>query len=120
VGADDESPERTLPEALDVRQVTLEDARHSVAAPDTVNAKGYVVSLVICPDDADCILPSGIEVAETPHPEESSDAILLGVDEPRQFVKGARYVLSLRVTNPAQESDHENLLSLIGYTRVQE
>ena len=114
--ASPEMPGRTLPEALDVRRVSLGEARGAVATPDTVNVAAYVVEHSICPENVNCLLPDGIVIAESPHPSRE-DVYRISVNSPRQFEKGHRYLISIDVSNPPAQNLDENLLHLIGYSR---
>ena len=120
VGSDEEADpvDRTLPEALEVREVAFEDIRRTVTAPDTVNIVGFVTNLVICPENVVCILPNGIEVAKESDPDRQSEAEFFAVSNPRQFTQGDRYLLSLRVLSRQGRNTDENRLNLIGYTRL--
>ena len=111
--------DRTVPEALDVRRVPLDTARHTLRRPDTVNVAVYVTDLKICPKGANCFLPDGIKIAETPDPEEGASR-LVGVPAPRQFAPGRRYLVSLAVASPSNPRREENRLDLVGYSRLEE
>jgi len=114
-----ESAERTLPGAFDVRRVALTDARRTVPAPDTVNVEAYVIELAICPENANCLLPDGIVIAERREPDEEGKTRRITVESPRQFVVGRRYLISLRVTDPSDRNLDENLLGIVGYSRIE-
>jgi hypothetical protein len=111
--------ERTLPEALDVRRVSLQDARQTVQAPDTVNVEAYVVDYAICPQDANCFLPDGIIIAERPNPSSSKNTRRISMTSPRQFERERRYVLSVRVFDPPDRNLDERALHLIGYSLLE-
>jgi len=111
--------DRTLPQALDAQRVSLGEARHTGATPDTVNVAAYVVKIEICPEGWNCLLPDGIVVAETPDPGRSGDTRRLFVRSPRQFVEGRRYLMSLEVAGPPAQNRDENTLDLIGYSRLE-
>lgn len=113
------SAERTLPDTLDARRVSLADARRAVATPDTVNVAAHVVDYKICPENANCLLTDGVIIADHPDPEEQENTRYIAVDSPRQFVKGDRYLMSLDVMNPRDRTVDENLLALIGYSRLE-
>jgi len=114
--ADAPLAERTLPEALDVRRVSLDEARQTVQVPDTVNVKAYVVDYAICPQHANCFLPDGIIIAEKPNPSSSENTRRITVATPRQFEKGGRYLMSFRVLDPPERNLDERTLDLIGYS----
>jgi len=118
-GSDSETAERTLPEALDTRRVSLADARRTIPAPDTVNVETYVIKLAICPENANCLLPDGIVIAESREPDDEGKTRRIAVEKPRQFVEGRRYLISLGVTDPADRNLDENLLEIIGYDRIE-
>ena len=119
IGSDSKSAERTLPEALDARRVSLEDARRTVTTPDTVNVEAYVIELAICPENANCMLPDAIIVAESPDPDVQEDTRRITVNSPRQFTEDRRYLMSVGVTNPPDRNADENLLDLIGYSLLE-
>lgn len=114
-----ESADRTLPEALDARRVSLGDARRTLAPPDTVNIAAYVVEYRICPEKANCLLPDGVVIAESRDPDDDGQTRRIAVEKPRQFVKGSRYLISLSVTSPSDRNLDENLLEIIGYSRIE-
>lgn len=118
-GSDSETAERTLPEALDTRRVSLADARRTIPAPDTVNVEAYVIKLAICPEDANCLLPDGIVIAESREPDDEGKTRRIAVEKPRQFVEGRQYLISLGVTDPADRNLDENLLDIMGYSRIE-
>lgn len=118
-GSDSEIAERTLPEALDVRRVSLENARRTVLTPDTVNVEAYVIKLVICPENANCFLPDGIIIAESREPDDDRKTRRIAVENTRQFVEGRRYLISLSVTDPSDRNLDENLLDIVGYSRIE-
>ena len=118
-GSDSEPAERTLPEALDARRVSLTDARRTVLAPDTVNVDAYVIKLAICPENTNCLLPDGIVIAESHEPDDDDKTLRISVEKPRQFVEGRRYLISLSVTDPSDRNLDENLLDIIGYSRIE-
>jgi len=118
-GSDSETAERTLPAALDARRVSLADARRTVPAPDTVNVDAYVIKLVICPENANCLLPAGTIMAESREPDDEGNTRHIPVRKPRQFVEGRRYLISLSVTDPSDRNLDENLLDIIGYSPVE-
>ena len=118
-GSDSETAERTLPEALDTRRVSLADARRTIPAPDTVNVEAYVIKLAICPENANCLLPDGIIIAENREPDGEGKTRRIAVEKPQQFVEGRRYLISLSVTDPADRNVDENLLEIIGYDRIE-
>ena len=117
-GSDSETAERTLPEALDARRVSLADARHTVPAPDTVNVGAYVIKLAICPENANCLLSDGIIIAESLEPDDERTTRRIAVEKPRQFTEGSRYLISLGVTDPSDRNLDENLLDIIGYSGI--
>ena len=119
IGSDSKSAERTLPEALDARRISLEDARRTVTTPDTVNVEAYVIELAICPENANCTLPDGIIVAESSDPDAQEDTRRITVNSPRQFTEGRRYLMSVGVTNPPDRNVDENLLDMIGYSLLE-
>jgi len=121
IGSDSESEsaERTLPEALDARRVSLEDARRTVTTPDTVNLAAHVVELAICPGNYNCVLPDGIVIAESPDPDAQEDTRRIAVNSPRQFTEERRYLISVGVTNPSGRNVDENLLEVIGYSLLE-
>lgn len=116
---DSESAERTLPEAIDARRVSLEDARRTVTTPDTVNLAAYVVELAICPENYNCLLTDGIVIAESPDPDPQEDTRRIAVNSPRQFTEGRRYLMSVGVSNPSDRNADENLLDIIGYSLLE-
>lgn len=118
-GSDSETTERTLPEALDARRVSLADARRTVPTPDTVNVEGYVIDLAICPENANCLLPDGIVIAESRESDDEGKTRRIAVENPRQFVEGRRYLISLSVTDPSDRNLDENLLEIVGYSRME-
>lgn len=118
-GSDSETAERTLPEALDARRVSLTDARRTVPAPDTVNVEAYVIKLAICPENANCLLPDGIVIAGSREPDDEGKTRRIAVEKPRQFVEGRRYLISLIVADPSDRNLDENLLDIIGYSRIE-
>ena len=117
--SESESAERTLPEAIDARRVSLEDARRTVITPDTVNLAAYVVELAICPENYNCLLPDGIVIAESPNPDSQEDTRRIAVNSPRQFTEGRRYLMSVGVSNPSDRNVDENLLDIIGYSLLE-
>jgi hypothetical protein len=119
IGPDSESAERTLPQAIDARRVSLEDARRTVTTPDTVNVEAYVIELAICPENVNCMLPDGIIVAESPDPDAQEDTRRITVNSPRQFTEDRRYLMSVGVSNPPDRNVDENLLDMIGYSLLE-
>ena len=115
-GAD--TADRTLPHALDARRVPLDTLRYGIGAPDTVNVAVYVTELKICPEGANCFLPDGIDIAETPDADEEASRLVF-VEAPRQFAVGRRYLMSLAVTPPSNPRRAENALDLLAYSRLE-
>jgi hypothetical protein len=113
-----ETARRTLPEALDGRRVSLEDARRTLSTPDTVTVEVYVVELAICPENWNCFLPDGIVIAESREPDDQEKTRRITVESPRQFMKGHHYLISLSVTDPSDRNVDENLFEIIGYSRA--
>ncbi len=121
IGSDSgsQAAKRTLPEALDTRRVSLEDAGRTISTPDTVNVEVYVVELAICPEKWNCFLPDGIVIAESREPDDEGKSRRIAVEKPRQFVAGRRYMISLSVTAPSNRNFDGNRLEIIGYSRIQ-
>jgi len=104
---------------VEARLAPLADARRTIPAPDTVNVEAYVIKLAICPEDANCLLSDGIVIAESREPGDEGKTRRIAVEKPRQFVEGRQYLISLGVTDPADRSLNENLLDIMGYSRIE-
>jgi hypothetical protein len=84
-----------------------------------VNIEAYVIKLAICPENANCLLPDGIVIAKSREPDNEEKTRRIAVENPRQFVEGRRYLISLSVTDPSARNLDENLLDIIGYSRIE-
>jgi hypothetical protein len=84
-----------------------------------VNVEAHVIDLAICPEKANCLLPDGIVIAESREPDSEGKPRRIAVGNPRQFLEGHRYLISLSVADPSDRNLDENLLELIGYSRME-
>jgi len=100
-------------------QYTLHGNRSRNRFPSRYNVEAYVIKLAICPENANCFLPDGIVIADSREPDDERKTRRIAVQKPRQFVEGHRYLISLSVTDPADRNLDENLLDIMGYSRIE-
>lgn len=115
-----EAFEKTYPDAYDLQQIDLQALVDTAPVPGSYNVKVYVVEINVCPENARCYLPDGIPVAAVKDPELPEEFLHLAVNEPRQFQRKKRYVLSIAVEavgwdNPTTGKP-VRYMSLLGYS----
>ena len=116
-GPEEQEFEKTYPDAQDFPLITLRAAIDSVAAPSQNNVRVYVVGITVCPADARCAISDGITIASRQQIDFKTDLwVHVPVIEPRQFILGWQYLLSIEIIEDVPgDGDPHRLLRLIGY-----
>ena len=117
-----ETFEKTYPDAFDFQQIDLQALVDTEPVPGSYNVKVFVVEINVCPENARCILPDGISVAAVKDPELPEEFLHIAVNEPRQFQRKNRYILSIAVEaagfdNPTTGKP-VRYMRLLGYSQV--
>ena len=109
---------RTFPGASDYPLKSIVEVYGLPVGATTVNVNGYVSSVTVCPDYADCVAPNSISVVESLVNDLPQHGILLELDEPRQFKLHRRYLFSLEAHVDSLNDDVVRSFTLLGYDRL--
>ncbi|NND71801.1 MAG: hypothetical protein HKN43_09490 [Rhodothermales bacterium] len=114
---------RTLPHVQNFDLVTINQLNQSVPLPGSYNIRGYVASVMKCPEKVLCIIADGISLYEDDSPNPSDEelrenGIYVAFEDPDQFKVGQRYEISVQV-------DHERIpeaawptCTIVGYDLI--
>ena len=117
-----EAFEKTYPDAQDLQQIDLQALVDTAPIPGSYNVEVYIVGINVCPKNARCIIPDGITVAKVKDPQLPEEHLHIDVNQPQQFQRNRRYVLSIAVDSAGWDDsitgNPVRKMRLIGYSQA--